>query len=142
VGIAINTKVCTRCHGSGSHSFNLKDGTVCYGCGGSEKVVTTPKGQKKVRPTCNSIHNAAAGDILEMSCVLYKVEEIRWVPYTVKPSLPSEPSRHWNQQLKVTRMLDDKTYYFKRVVCSDEGIAINTPEEWVGEIVVGKGIVT
>jgi len=139
---AINTKVCTRCHGSGSYSFNLKDGTVCYGCGGTGKMLTAPKGQKKLKPTCNSIHNAVTGGILEMSRVLYKVEEIRWVAYTVKPSLLSEPSRHWNQQLKVARLIDDKTYYFKRVVCSDEGIAINTPEEWVGKEVNGKGIVS
>lgn len=26
---------CTRCGGSGHYSFNLKDGTVCYGCNGS-----------------------------------------------------------------------------------------------------------
>ena len=28
-------QVCRRCGGSGSFSFNLKDGTVCYGCNGS-----------------------------------------------------------------------------------------------------------
>jgi trimethylamine:corrinoid methyltransferase-like protein len=26
---------CTRCGGAGNYSFNLKDGTVCYGCNGS-----------------------------------------------------------------------------------------------------------
>ncbi len=26
---------CGRCGGSGSYSFNLRDGTVCYGCMGS-----------------------------------------------------------------------------------------------------------
>jgi DnaJ-class molecular chaperone len=26
---------CGRCGGSGSYSFNLRDGTVCYGCNGS-----------------------------------------------------------------------------------------------------------
>ena len=28
------TQTCTRCGGSGHYSFNLRDGTVCYGCGG------------------------------------------------------------------------------------------------------------
>jgi Ni,Fe-hydrogenase I small subunit len=28
---------CKRCGGSGSFSFNLKDGTRCYGCNGSGK---------------------------------------------------------------------------------------------------------
>ena len=27
-------KTCDRCGGSGHYSFNQKDGTVCYGCGG------------------------------------------------------------------------------------------------------------
>jgi hypothetical protein len=29
------TVSCRRCGGSGSYSFNLKDGTTCYGCMGS-----------------------------------------------------------------------------------------------------------
>ena len=28
-------KTCTRCGGCGQFSFNLKDGTICYGCSGS-----------------------------------------------------------------------------------------------------------
>lgn len=33
---------CTRCNGSGQFSFNLIRGTVCFGCGGSGTVTTTP----------------------------------------------------------------------------------------------------
>ena len=29
------TKVCSRCGGSGRYSFNLMHGTMCYGCNGS-----------------------------------------------------------------------------------------------------------
>lgn len=29
------TKVCSRCGGSGNYSFNLMHGTMCYGCNGS-----------------------------------------------------------------------------------------------------------
>jgi len=33
---AMKTKqTCGRCGGSGNYSFNLRDGTVCYGCNGS-----------------------------------------------------------------------------------------------------------
>src|SRR5260221_10710130 len=42
----ITTKDCPRCGGSGSHSFNLRDGTRCYGCGGTGKVAMAPEGQK------------------------------------------------------------------------------------------------
>lgn len=34
--------VCGRCGGSGHFSFNLKDGTRCYGCGGSGFVMVDP----------------------------------------------------------------------------------------------------
>ena len=129
----ITTKICDRCKGSGSYSFNLKDGTVCYGCGGKGKVPTSPKGQKKIKPTCTSLHKAKVGDILEVSCVLYKVDQIKWIAYTVKHGLLSEPSRESNQQLIVTRLIDDKKYGFKRAVCNSEGFAIHTPEEWIGQ---------
>lgn len=36
-----HSKECTRCGGTGHYSYNMKDGTVCYGCGGSG-VVTFP----------------------------------------------------------------------------------------------------
>lgn len=34
------TKVCGRCGGSGHYSFNLMDGTMCYGCKGAGLVYT------------------------------------------------------------------------------------------------------
>jgi len=33
--VRYETKVCTRCNGSGSHSFNLRDGTRCWKCWGN-----------------------------------------------------------------------------------------------------------
>ena len=132
--MAINSTVCTRCYGSGQYSYNLKDGTVCYGCGGTGQVVKAPKGQKKIKPTCTSIHKAVIGDILEVSCILYRVEEIKWIAYRIKQD------RQINQQLKVTRLVDEKTFFFKRAVSDSEGFAIRTPEEWIGKDVVGKGI--
>lgn len=38
IGLEIET--CGRCGGSGSYSFNLMDGSRCYGCGGSGKKLT------------------------------------------------------------------------------------------------------
>src|SRR2546430_1494682 len=132
---AINTKVCTRCHGSGSYSFNLKDGTVCYGCGGTGKMLTAPKGQKKLKPTCTSIYKAVVGDILEVGCILYRVEDIRWISYRIgKNSLPI------NQRLQVTRLVDDKVLYFSRGIADAQGFSIKTPEAWIGKEVFGKGI--
>jgi hypothetical protein len=38
--VALNyTKVCERCGGCGQYSYNQKDGTVCYGCFGTRKVL-------------------------------------------------------------------------------------------------------
>lgn len=129
----ITTKVCTRCMGSGSYSYNLKDGTVCYGCGGIGKVAASPKGQKKVKATCTSIHKAKVGDILEVRCVLYKVETIKWIEYSNPKTMLSAPSKESNQQLIVTRLVDGKKYGFKRAVCNSEGFAIHTPEEMIGK---------
>jgi hypothetical protein len=33
------THTCTRCGGTGHHSFNMRDGTICWGCHGSGKVL-------------------------------------------------------------------------------------------------------
>lgn len=35
------TKTCTRCAGSGRHSFNLRDGDTCYGCSGTGAMFAT-----------------------------------------------------------------------------------------------------
>lgn len=48
---AFETKPCDRCGGTGSYSFNAIDGSRCYGCGGSGKVLTArgKKAQKMFR---------------------------------------------------------------------------------------------
>ncbi len=33
-------KICSRCHGSGSYSYNRINGTTCFGCGGSGQQLT------------------------------------------------------------------------------------------------------
>jgi hypothetical protein len=123
----INTQICPRCIGTGKHSFNLKDGEVCYGCGGTGMVTVTPKGQKKVKATCTSLYKAVKSDILEVDYILYRVEEIRWIAYRLKNEMPI------NQQIKVTRMVDDKTFFFKRGAVGADGCAIVTPAEWIGQ---------
>lgn len=40
-------KTCGRCGGSGRYAYNLKDGSRCYGCGGTGKVPTVPAGTAK-----------------------------------------------------------------------------------------------
>lgn len=44
----MNTEVrqqytCSRCNGTGRHSFNLMHGTRCYGCNGTGKQKTKPR---------------------------------------------------------------------------------------------------
>lgn len=135
VTVAINTQVCPRCLGSGEYSYNPRHGTTCYGCGGTGKVVAPPKGQRKFRPTCTSLYKAVVGDILEVDCVFYRVEDIRWISYrTSRNGLPV------NQRLQVTRLVDDKVLYFPRGIADAQGFSIKTPAEWVGKVVIGKGI--
>jgi hypothetical protein len=30
-----NTAICSRCNGTGSYSYNLKNGSMCFGCNGT-----------------------------------------------------------------------------------------------------------
>lgn len=135
----INAKVCTRCNGTGKHSYNLKDADVCYGCGGTGKMIIAPKGQKKVKPTVDSTYKAVAGDILEIQCVLYRVEEIRWIAYRVVNPDSMLSRKEYNQQLKLTRLIDNETRFLKRGISNEDGMGtFVTPAEWVGKLVVGK----
>jgi len=38
--LLFESKVCSRCQGSGHYSFNLRYGTVCFGCQGSGEQLT------------------------------------------------------------------------------------------------------
>lgn len=102
------TKTCPRCGGSGRYSFNLRDADRCYGCGGTGKVPCAPKGQKRIKPTCDDYKKAVPGDIVSIACVLYRVEEIKWL----KPIIKGWDL--YNQQMKVTRLVDGKELYIKR----------------------------
>lgn len=48
----LETQTCTRCYGSGNYSFNLTDGSRCFGCAGSGKKMPT---------TCEAIKAAKKG---------------------------------------------------------------------------------
>ena len=74
----IVTRPCTRCGGSGHYSFNLRDGTICYGCGGRGTIPCAPEGQAKITPTAESLDKAHVGDIVSVACVLYQVVTIHW----------------------------------------------------------------
>lgn len=123
------TQTCTRCHGSGSHSYNAKDGTRCYGCGGSGLIPLTEKG-KKIKPTCGYPGNAVVGDIIEID-TLYRVERIVWIAYKVIGPDRMFPQER-NQQLILTRLTDDKKCRIFR--CKrEEGVAIIPTEEMIGK---------
>ncbi len=107
---ALLTRRCGRCGGSGKYSFNLMDHDRCYGCGGTGRVLVTPRGQKKIVPTCTDYQKALTGDLLKHGPVLYHVEEIRWV------RLQYMTAKGWiNQQLTLTRLVDGKTVQMKRL---------------------------
>ncbi len=104
----ITTKDCSRCNGSGSYSFNLRDGTRCYGCGGTGKVACAPKGQKKIKPDCTDINKAQVGQIVLHASVLYRVEDIKWTRVTHKGF------SSFNQRARITRLVDGKELFLKR----------------------------
>ena len=76
-----NQKVCTRCSGTGKHSFNAVHGDMCYGCNGKGWVYTTPKGQKKIKPTA-TLATCKVGDIVEINKRIVEITSIRWIKAT------------------------------------------------------------
>jgi hypothetical protein len=38
--LLFESQACTRCHGSGRYSFNMRHGSMCYGCGGRGEQLT------------------------------------------------------------------------------------------------------
>ena len=97
--LKINQRVCTRCGGSGEYSYNLKDGTRCYGCGGTGKQIVTPKGQKKIKPTAE-LKNCKVGDIIDMDCILCQVTSVKWI------KLNRANSNLYNQVVRYTRLVN------------------------------------
>ena len=63
--MALERKTCDRCGGSGSYSWNQKDGSRCYGCGGSGEKLTA-RGQAAmdflVRSMETSLDDLKIGD--------------------------------------------------------------------------------
>jgi len=108
----ITSQPCGRCGGSGRHSYNLRDGDICYGCGGTGMVAMAPKGQKKIKPTAD-LRDCKAGDIISVSKVLYRVERIAWVKLF---------TRGWdtfNQKVRVIRLIDEKAFAFYRTASQE-----------------------
>jgi hypothetical protein len=110
----VNSKPCSRCGGSGHYSFNLRDGTVCYGCGGVGRVPATPKGQKKNKPTAE-LKNCKAGDIIDHSKILYRVDRIQWI------KLVHRGWDSYNQVVWVIRLVDEKKFKMWRCASRENG---------------------
>ena len=43
----LEKRTCSRCGGSGNYSFNLIDGTKCYGCNGAGFVMVNVKNEER-----------------------------------------------------------------------------------------------
>ena len=91
---------------------------------------------KKVSPTCINLYKAVVGDILEVSRVLYRVEGIQWIANATRKHsvVPA------NQRLQVTRLADGEEEFLTRGVADTQGFLIQTPADWIGKEVIGKGI--
>jgi hypothetical protein len=78
---------CTRCHGSGHHSYNDVHGTVCYGCGGTGlKVIKRAKPaweayKAAVRKMKSCRHDElSVGDVIAHNKVWRKVKTVAITP--------------------------------------------------------------
>jgi hypothetical protein len=110
------TKTCTRCNGSGKHSFNLKDGDVCYKCSGAGVVAVTSKGAK-VKAT-STLRKAQIGDTIEQ----VNIYEIISIEDVVDPKAGSCDladilnHRVYNQRLIGKNIISGKVAKFYRYV--------------------------
>lgn len=57
--MGFDRKICTRCGGSGQYSYNQINGTTCFGCGGSGKMLT-PRGKRQAEAFRQSLVRPAA----------------------------------------------------------------------------------
>jgi hypothetical protein len=78
---------CTRCHGTGHHSYNDVHGTVCYGCGGTGlKVIKRAKPaweayKAAVKAMKNATYgNLSVGDLIGHNNVWREVTAVALTP--------------------------------------------------------------
>lgn len=79
-----------------------------------------------MKPTVNHENKAKIGDIIELNCILYRIEAIRWV------KKQWHKGRQVNQQMTLNRLVDGKTAYLPRGIVGTDGWIIETPEELIG----------
>lgn len=118
----IATQTCGRCNGTGKHSFNLRDGDVCYGCGGSGLVAMAPKGQKKVKATAET-RKAIIGDIILVNKVLYTVAQITWCKL----------NDEGNQKIRAIRLVDNKAFRLYRAALDETNTWITPTDDMIGK---------
>ena len=77
--LGFETKVCSRCGGSGQYSFNQIDGSRCYGCNG-EKFQYTKRGKAAKLFYVESLNimpaDVKVGQRIDNGCGKYTVAEI------------------------------------------------------------------
>lgn len=141
---------CRRCGGEGRHSFNLVHADMCYGCGGTGRMVVDSK-QRPLKATA-TLDTAHAGDILAMDFVLYLVEEIRWIAYQARES------GSINQTVTVRRMIDAHVAQHERLgwvvdpsqfllvdgkeVYGGVRVSAHPTEDIIGQLVQGPGLLS
>ena len=80
--LGFETETCSRCDGTGKHSFNFRHGSMCYGCRGAGWKLTK-RGQaawghfQSLRPTA-TISELAVGDRVLMDTG-FAQRNYRWV---------------------------------------------------------------
>lgn len=90
---------CSRCGGSGSYSYNPKDGTRCFGCGGAGKraATLTPALLEQVRA------DVAAGKLQPYLERLARKARVKgyndrfFAAWGALPTVAADAGKHWTQ---------------------------------------------
>lgn len=115
-------KTCGRCGGSGKYSKHLTYGTDCMRCGGTGKVIAT----RGIAAKAVLTDRAEIGDIVYQRSVYYRVDGYRWYD-------PNKEGNElgFNQQIKLTRLVDGKTFRSWRVYRDESGKVVTPPPEQI-----------
>lgn len=116
-------KTCGRCGGDGKYGMHWSYGTTCMQCGGTGKVLGGT-----IAADAKPIDRAEVGEIYYQRGIYYKVVAYRW--YDPNKAGNDES---FNQQLKLVRLVDGKTYRTWRTYRDENGRLVTpAPEQITG----------
>lgn len=112
--MALETKTCNRCGGSGHYSYHMMHGTVCFKCDGKGIILASPS--KKGVKVNSSFDYCDVGDVIKVSGVgVAKIVEIEIGEFERKEPGPfGAMVVTYPQRIIIESLIDGKKYKMYR----------------------------